>query len=74
MQNSRVGTLPADLFHLLSAELSARLDFATLFNCVVSSKYIANSGAITALYRYGTPQLVSVTIADIVQHFSRQPN
>lgn len=52
MDGTNVGVLPADLFHLLSAELSARSDFDTLYNCVVSSKQIANSGAITALYRY----------------------
>ena len=28
------------------------MDFDTLYNCIVSSKHIANSGAITALYRY----------------------
>lgn len=52
MASNGLAALPADLFHLLSAELSARLDFATLYNCVVSSKHFANSGAITALYRY----------------------
>ncbi|KAK3679340.1 hypothetical protein LTR78_000901 [Recurvomyces mirabilis] len=43
--------LPADLFHLLTAELAARQDFATLYSCVASSRYLANAGAITALYR-----------------------
>jgi hypothetical protein len=52
MGSNGVGTLPADLFHLLSAELSNRLDFDTLYNCIASSKQIANSGAISALYRY----------------------
>lgn len=51
MGSNGVGTLPADLFHLLSAELSNRLDFDTLYSCVASSKQIANSGAISALYR-----------------------
>ena len=51
MANNGVGTLPADLFHLLSVELSSRLDFDTLYNCVASSKQIASSGAISALYR-----------------------
>ncbi|KAF2167707.1 hypothetical protein M409DRAFT_65831 [Zasmidium cellare ATCC 36951] len=43
--------LPADLFHLLSAELSERLDFPTLYSCIVASKQLANAGAINALYR-----------------------
>jgi hypothetical protein len=47
-----IQALPADFFHLLAAELSDRLDFPTLFNCAVSSKYLANSGVIAALYRY----------------------
>jgi hypothetical protein len=51
MGSNGVETLPADLFHLLSAELSNRLDFDTLYNCIASSKQIANSGAISALYR-----------------------
>lgn len=51
MATTNLAALPADLFHLLSAELSARLDFATLYNCIVSSKQIANAGAIKALYR-----------------------
>jgi hypothetical protein len=52
MGSTNIGTLPADLFHLLSAELSARLDFDTLYSCIASSKQIANSGAISALYRF----------------------
>lgn len=51
MTSTGLAALPADLFHLLSSELSARQDFSTLFNCIVSSKHFANSGAITALYR-----------------------
>lgn len=43
--------LPADLFHLLAAELSERLDFATLYSCIVASKQLASAGAINALYR-----------------------
>lgn len=50
-QAANVAALPADLFHLLMAELSARLDFPTLYACVVSSKQLANSGAVNALYR-----------------------
>lgn len=46
-----VKSLPVDFFHLLSDELADRLDFATLYNCIVSSKHIASSGAINALYR-----------------------
>ena len=52
MATDNIGVLPADVFHQISAELAARLDFDTLYNCIVSSKHIANSGAITALYRY----------------------
>lgn len=59
MGSSNIKTLPADLFHLLSAELSTRLDFDTLYNCVASSKQIANSGAISALYRYIDPIFMS---------------
>ena len=51
MASASVRTLPVDLFHLLSVELSERADFPTLFNCAVSSKYLADSGAIAALYR-----------------------
>ncbi|KAF7192298.1 hypothetical protein HII31_06330 [Pseudocercospora fuligena] len=51
MSSSGLQALPADLFHLLSAELSDRLDFPTLYNCAVSSKQLANAGAINALYR-----------------------
>ncbi|KAK4494039.1 hypothetical protein PRZ48_015226 [Zasmidium cellare] len=43
--------LPADLFHLLSAELSERLDFPTLYSCICAGKQLANAGAINALYR-----------------------
>lgn len=49
--NQGIQALPADLFHLLAAELSERLDFPTLYSCVVSSKQLANAGAINALYR-----------------------
>ena len=51
MASTSIQALPADLFHLISAELSDRLDFPTLYNCVVSSKHLGNSGAINALYR-----------------------
>jgi len=66
--------LPADLFHLLSAELaerwvligrpqtetltdiptrrSYRRDFATLYSCVASSKYLGSAGSVSALYRF----------------------
>jgi hypothetical protein len=44
--------LPADLFHLLALELAARADFSTLYRCIVSSRYLANAGAVTALYRF----------------------
>lgn len=44
--------LPADLLHLLAAELSDRLDFATLYSCVVAGKQFANAGAVAGLYRY----------------------
>ncbi|KAK5128396.1 hypothetical protein LTR85_003064 [Meristemomyces frigidus] len=54
--------LPADLFHLVTAELAvkalradtqeaARPEFAALYNCVLSSKYLASAGALSALYR-----------------------
>lgn len=52
MARDGIQALPADLFHLLSAELSDRADFPTLFNCVVSSKQLANAGALSALYRW----------------------
>ncbi|KAK1087198.1 hypothetical protein LTR33_001184 [Friedmanniomyces endolithicus] len=51
MASSLAPPLPADLFHLLSTELAHRLDFATLFNCVASSKYLGNAGSVSALYR-----------------------
>ncbi|QIW95690.1 hypothetical protein AMS68_001208 [Peltaster fructicola] len=44
-------TLPPDVLHLLCDELSARNDFSSLYNCLVSSRQIAASGAINALYR-----------------------
>jgi len=54
--------LPADLFHLVFAQLAAsaqasenqevaKADFAALCNCVLSSKYLASAGALSALYR-----------------------
>lgn len=46
-----IQALPIDFFHLLAAELSDRLDYTTLFNCIVSSKTLASSGAVNALYR-----------------------
>ena len=51
MASHGVEALPADLFHLLSQQLSDNGDFPTLYNCVVSSKQLANAGAISALYR-----------------------
>ncbi|EGP89757.1 uncharacterized protein MYCGRDRAFT_67873 [Zymoseptoria tritici IPO323] len=51
MSSAGVPALPADLLHLLATELSDRLDFTTLYNCVVSSKHLASSGAVNALYR-----------------------
>jgi hypothetical protein len=62
MATENVGVLPADVFHQISAELAARLDFDTLYNCIASSKQIANSGAITALYRY--PDSASSAVND----------
>jgi hypothetical protein len=44
-------TFPADLCHLISDELGERSDFATLFSCVVSSRYFGACGAVPALYR-----------------------
>lgn len=45
--------LPIDLLHSLCTELAARLDFATLFSCVASSKHFADAGgALAHLYRY----------------------
>ena len=43
--------LPADLLHLLAQQLSEDRDFPTLYNCIVSSKQLASSGAVNALYR-----------------------
>ena len=58
-----VPLLPPDIFHIITAELSAialqadsqeaaRPAFAALYNCVLSSKYLASAGALSALYRY----------------------
>ncbi|GAB7363141.1 hypothetical protein MBLNU230_g3427t2 [Neophaeotheca triangularis] len=49
--SAAVDSLPADLFHLISAELSARQDYATLYSCILSSKQVASAGFISALYR-----------------------
>jgi hypothetical protein len=57
-----VEALPPDLFHLVAAQLeasargaadgeAARFDFAALYNGILSSKYLAQAGFITALYR-----------------------
>lgn len=43
--------LPSDLLHSICAELAARLDFSTLYNCAISSKQFAESGALANLYR-----------------------
>lgn len=51
MARDGLQALPADLFHLLSQQLSDVLDFPTLYSCVVSSKQLANAGAVSALYR-----------------------
>lgn len=62
MAGEQVPVLPPDLFHVLSLELAARLDFSTLYNCVTSSKYLANAGAVNALYRCGLlPSYSSIT-------------
>ena len=63
MATDVVPLLPPDLFHLITAELAAkalqadsqeaaRPEFAALYNCVLSSKYLAGAGALSALYRY----------------------
>lgn len=56
MEVTNIATLPVDLLHLLFEQIANGGDdfprFATLFNCVVSSKHLANAGAVTALYRY----------------------
>ncbi|KAK3709835.1 hypothetical protein LTR37_010663 [Vermiconidia calcicola] len=46
-----IQALPADLFHLLAQQLSDNADFPTLYSCLVSSKQMANAGAVSALYR-----------------------
>lgn len=51
MAEDSLQALPADLFHLLSTELSDRLDFPTLYHVSISSKQLASYGAISALYR-----------------------
>lgn len=62
MAGNSVQLLPADLFHLVTAELAAkalradtqeeaRPEYAALYNCVLSSKYLASAGALNALYR-----------------------
>ncbi|KYG50196.1 hypothetical protein M433DRAFT_57667 [Acidomyces richmondensis BFW] len=54
--------LPADLFHVVFAQLAAsaqasenqevaKADFAALCNCIYSSKYLASAGALSSLYR-----------------------
>ncbi|THW25587.1 hypothetical protein D6D23_04208 [Aureobasidium pullulans] len=43
--------LPPDVWQLLFDELAARNDFSSLYNCAVSSKYLAGSGALANLYR-----------------------
>jgi hypothetical protein len=48
---------PADLCHLIANELGERSDFATLYNCVISSRYFGACGAVSALYRYHYPIL-----------------
>lgn len=42
--------LPEDILHLICEELRQRQDFATLFNCAVSSKQLAPL-ALSNLYR-----------------------
>ncbi|KAK5132812.1 hypothetical protein LTR08_008613 [Meristemomyces frigidus] len=62
MASNGIPLLPPDLFHLVTAELAmnalqadsqeaARPEFAALYNCVLSSKYLASAGALSALYR-----------------------
>ncbi|KAL1301806.1 hypothetical protein AAFC00_005998 [Neodothiora populina] len=44
--------VPIDLLHSICTELALRLDFATLFNCIASSKHFADAGgALANLYR-----------------------
>lgn len=62
--------LPADLYHLLSTELSERLDFSTLYNCVVSSKQLASAGAVTALYRYVHWQDTTISTCHMIRSAS----
>ncbi|CAD0046837.1 unnamed protein product [Aureobasidium pullulans] len=45
--------LPPDVWQLLFDELAARNDFSSLYNCAVSSKHLAGSGALANLYRGG---------------------
>nr|POF03874.1 hypothetical protein CFP56_21630 [Quercus suber] len=51
MTGMNAEVMPVDLLHVLSSELAARLDLGTLYNCVISSRYFANAGAVNALYR-----------------------
>lgn len=55
MEVTNIASLPADLLHLLFQQIADGGDefprFSTLFNCVVSSKHLANAGAVTALYK-----------------------
>ncbi|RMX92183.1 hypothetical protein D0868_13556 [Hortaea werneckii] len=62
MASDGVQALPADLWHLITAELAdraiqaesqelARPEYAALCNCILSSKFLASAGALVALYR-----------------------
>lgn len=71
MEAANIASLPADVLHLLFQELSWRLDFPTLFTCVVSSRHLADAGAVTALYRYSTPVMYpSVVPLELMQYRS----
>lgn len=55
MDASNIASLPVDVLHLLFDQIAEGGDdfprYSTLYNCVVSSKHLANAGAVTALYR-----------------------
>lgn len=80
MASEGVQLLPADLFHLITAELAdraiaadsqevARPEYAALCNCILSSKYLASAGALSALYRYmRAAEFLSTHLLTMRQH------
>lgn len=59
----RSEALSLDVIHLICDELSLRNDFDALYKCVISSRYVANSGAVKSLYKC-VRQIARPTAAD----------